>query len=110
MGCDEKKYYDAIQAQATYIVLKKNNFTLNLIDEWLTFSQDYRLITDSKNECGLDNFLNFQDHRHDQSILSLLCTKYGVKSIIPPDQYNFYNPNKEIPLQITIYSGRHNTD
>ena len=53
-------------------------FTLNFIKEWLEYSQDYRLITDSPNECGLPNYPEFADHRHDQAIFNILCLKYNL--------------------------------
>lgn len=76
MGLDEPKYSESSQREATYIWLIKNEFTVNLIDEYLEFAQDERIITDlpSQNQ----NFPEFQDHRHDQSIWSLLCKKYDI--------------------------------
>jgi hypothetical protein len=67
--------------------MKKNDFVVSFIDEWLTYSEDYRLITDSPNECGLNNYPEFYDHRHDQSILSLLGRKYNIKNIPDISQY-----------------------
>jgi len=110
MNSDSEFHHNCDQIQATFILLKKNKFTLNFIDEWLEYSQDYRLITDSPNECGLQNFDEFVDHRHDQSIFSILANKYGITSILPPDQYNYNNPNKEVQYQIINYIGRKNTE
>ena len=44
----------------------------------LYYAQDKRIITDDDNEMGVDNYEGFRDHRHDQSILSLLVKKYGL--------------------------------
>ena len=76
MGLDEPKYSESSQREATYIWLIKNEFTVKLIDEYLEFAQDERIITDLPSQS--ENFPDFQDHRHDQSIWSLLCKKYDI--------------------------------
>jgi len=87
MGLDKEEYLNQNQLLASYILMRKNDFVLNFINEWLTYAKDYRIITDSPNECGLDNYVEFVDHRHDQSILSLLGRKYNIKNIPDISQY-----------------------
>jgi hypothetical protein len=110
MGHDTPDYHEAKSPSAAFIILKKNKFTLNVIKEWLDYGQDYRIITDSKNECGKENLPNFKDHRHDQSILGILAKKYNITQIVGFTQYEYDNPDKVTPYQIVIYSGRHNTE
>jgi hypothetical protein len=98
MGMDEEPYLSEIQILASFIIMKKNEFVVNFIEEWLKFSQDYRIITDSPNECGLPNYDGFVDHRHDQSILSLLGRKYGIKTI--PDISQYGNDRRSSDKQI----------
>jgi hypothetical protein len=78
MGLDESKYTDTSQREATYIWLIKNDFTVKLINEYLVYAQNENIITDLPNITG-DNYSTFKDHRHDQSIWSLLCKKYDVE-------------------------------
>jgi hypothetical protein len=87
MGADNNEYTNAPQILASYVMLRKNKFTISFIDEWLLYVQDYRVVTDSPNECGLPNYPEFQDHRHDQSILSILGLKYKIKIIPDIGQY-----------------------
>jgi hypothetical protein len=87
MGCDDEYYHNSIMFLASFILIKKNNFSQNFISEWLNYCEDYRILTDSPNECGLPNFETFEDHRHDQSILSILGYKYKVSFEIDPSQY-----------------------
>lgn len=77
MGLDETKYTDSSQREATYIWLIKNDFTMNLVREYLEYAQDERVITDMVSENK--NYDGFIDHRHDQSIWSLLCKKYNIE-------------------------------
>lgn len=78
MGLDEPKYTDTSQREATYIWLIKNDFTEKLIEEYLNFAQNENIITDLPNTTG-KNYDSFKDHRHDQSIWSLLCKKYEIE-------------------------------
>jgi hypothetical protein len=87
MDLDKEEFLNQNQLLASYILMRKNDFVLNFIDEWLSYAKDYRIITDSPNECGLPNYPEFMDHRHDQSILSLLGRKHNVKNIPDVTQY-----------------------
>jgi hypothetical protein len=77
MGLDDPKYTESSQREATYIWLIKNEFTVNLIDEYLFYAQNESIITDKPSENI--NYKDFKDHRHDQSIWSLLCKKYEIE-------------------------------
>jgi hypothetical protein len=78
MGLDEPKYTESSQREATYIWLLKNEFTIKLIEEYLEYAQNENIITDLPNITG-ENYTTFKDHRHDQSIWSLLCKKYDIE-------------------------------
>jgi hypothetical protein len=98
MNLDCEPYIDMTMILGGFILLKKNKFTINFIKEWLDYCTDYRLITDSENECGLSNYTNFKSHRHDQSILSLLGRKYNIETI--PDISQFGNDRRDSSQQI----------
>ena len=83
------------QREATYIWIIKNDFTIGLIDEYLKYSQMENVITDSPNTEG-ENYPSFTDHRHDQSIWSLLCKKYDIEKHRPPSQ-NYLHLIPEFP-------------
>jgi hypothetical protein len=76
------------QCIATTVILRKNSHTIGLIQEWLNYAEIYSLINDEKN-IHLQH-RQFKDHRHDQSIFSLLVKKRGSVKI--PDETFFY-PN-----------------
>lgn len=77
MGMDEPKYVQAPQRNGV-MIFKKNENSISLVREWLKFCQDVRIISDMPNTCGFDNYNGFLDHRHDQSVFSLLSWKYGA--------------------------------
>ena len=51
---------------------------LNFLKLWLDFCRDSRCLTDQPNELGLGDYPAFIDHRHDQSIMSILAHKTGA--------------------------------
>jgi hypothetical protein len=65
------------QVWAGFILLRKSFNPIRFIGEWLTYVQDHRIVTDSLSIFGPEN-ISFRDHRHDQSILSLLCKKWDI--------------------------------
>ena len=87
MNCDSPKYTDSKQILASYSLWKKTSITMDFIDELLDYSQDERLITDLENQCGYDNYPEFIEHRHDQSIFSLLAKKHNLTAFRDPSQF-----------------------
>jgi len=91
LDCDNAKYTKSKQILGGINLWKKTDFTINFLNEWLKYGCDPRCITDIGNTLGFDNYREFKEHRHDQSIFSLLCKKYNLISFPDPTQYG----NKE---------------
>ena len=47
----------------------------------MKYCADERCVSDIPNQCGLENLDGFQDHRHDQSIITLLQLKYNLPCV-----------------------------
>lgn len=75
MGCDDSRYWDEEQVIATYLGIVAGPETRSLVAEWLEYCRDARILTDSANACGLENLSGYQEHRHDQSVLSNLLIR-----------------------------------
>lgn len=93
---DQKKN----QFVAGILILRKNENTKKIVDEWYRVSHIPEMINDQR---SLIQHPDFIDHRHDQSILSILFYKYG--SIIIPDETFFY-PNWKNGLEYPIWATR----
>ena len=78
MDCDAARYADTHQADASLSLWRKSASSMAFAREWLRLARDARLVTDAPNGCGLENYPGFREHRHDQSIFSLLCKQRGV--------------------------------
>lgn len=74
------------QCESGMIFIRKTSETINIIREWLFFCEQYDLINDSKS--SKTDFKEFSEHRHDQSVWSLLVKKYG--GLLIPDETYFY--------------------
>ena len=59
----------------TWSLWRATDKAFDFLDKWLHYCMDRRCITDDPNECGLPNYNGFCDHRHDQSICSILGYK-----------------------------------
>ena len=75
LGVDDPFYAETGQFNAAFQIYRKTKFTEYFLKEYLYYAQDKRIITDDSNEMGEENYHEFKDHRHDQSILSLLIKK-----------------------------------
>lgn len=85
--CDTEEFTDSKQILATFSLWMKSEFTMSFVEEWLKLAQDSRALTDIDNQLGLPNYEGFVEHRHDQSIFSLLIKKYKIKSYRDPSIY-----------------------
>lgn len=90
LDCDEEEIASSTQRMGGFILIKKSNETIRFLDEYLDYAQKGMLITDEPNEYGVDNYKEFRENRHDQSILSLLSKKWGIKAYRDPSQWGAY--------------------
>jgi hypothetical protein len=80
MGCDSPEYWNSPQVEAGVIGMKKCERSLDFLEEYLGYCRDPRIIMGGGNQCGLNNFPDYIDHRYDQSVLGIL----GIKNKIEP--------------------------
>ena len=74
----DDKYLNSVQRQAGVVLYLICDKTRKLINEWYDIGCDYNNIDDSPSIKPNDQ--NFKQHRHDQSIFSLLTKKYNLFS------------------------------
>jgi hypothetical protein len=80
MGCDSTGYRDSSQMSASFMLFKKDANADRFLRDWLRFATDGRLLSDAPSTCGLPEYEAFREHRHDQSIFSLLYKRWGFRS------------------------------
>jgi len=87
MNCDTEKYWNADMLNAAISVWRKTDKSIALLKEWSRYMKDPRIVTDEPNVAGKANFLEYRDHRYDQSVLTNLATKYDIKLYRDPTQW-----------------------
>jgi hypothetical protein len=97
MGLKEDKYIFGNQVNASYILHRKTEFSENFFNIYKDFCENNYIISDDPNI--MDNFnKDFRDHRHDQSILSLLSIQHNITIIRDPSQFGgpnaFFSHNR----------------
>lgn len=110
MDCDAERFWMAPQIQATYNIWQKKPETIDFVEQWLAYCTDPRILTDQPNELGYENFPAFIGHRHDQSVLSLLCVKNGVRSLGSPEKTIFRPRNINFFVEACIDAHREQAD
>lgn len=84
LDCNYREYKDTFQRMSGFILIKKCSASIDLLSKWLFFSEKIQLINDIRGEENHDHFIN---HRHDQSIFSLLIKKDKLVGYRDPSQF-----------------------
>ena len=100
MDCDEEKYANTLQCLSGFILLKKSAYSVALIDEWLEYMQDPRIVTDMPNQLGKENYPGFKENRHDQTAWSLLTKKHNIKPFRDPSQFSEFIKQEDYPKDV----------
>jgi hypothetical protein len=87
MQCDQPQFAEARQRLGGFSLWRASPRSRALAEELLSLARDERLLTDTPNTCGLPNYPGFVEHRHDQSLFSLLTKKHGLKAYRDPSQW-----------------------
>lgn len=77
MGLNKEKYFYGNQINAAYICFRKTKYSIKFFKYFQKLCENYNIISDANNITNNFN-KDFYDHRHDQSILSLLSIRYKI--------------------------------
>lgn len=92
LNCLDEKFLNGDHVNAAMILIKKTENSVKFIDDYFNLCSDLHLISDSKNIYGV-NSSEFIDHRHDQSLLSILCLMNGIELFRDPSQWGDIHKN-----------------
>lgn len=76
------QFMDSLSKFAGIVLFRKCPASVAFVEEWARWSSDYHLVSNSPSR--LPNDAAFIEHRHDQSIFSILCAQRNVLTI--PDE------------------------
>lgn len=113
MDCNSCFYSETNQILASFILIKKTSLSVKFFDEFLELSCNKLNLTDEYNDQVKQDEC-FVEHRHDQSIFSLLYKSYKLKPFKDPSQLGKYpdgysgisEPTKIAPEWQVLKNGR----
>lgn len=85
MKCDGERYWNGVHLQVSTMAFCKTMFTVSFVREWLKCALNINIISNNV----LPNFPEYIDHRHEQSIFSILAEECHLKYGHNP-QHIFY--------------------
>lgn len=97
MNCDNKKYWEHSQFMGGYQIYQKDNFSIGFVGDVLGDCQIRGIIEDSVSVNP--NLDGFKEHRHDQSILTNIAIKHGIKGFRNPSQGGNHLKKKEFRIK-----------
>lgn len=97
LQCDNDLYRKSRQRPAIFLGVRKSKFSCKIIDEWLSnCEQEENMTPFSFRDLDL-NDIGFIAHRMDQSVLSLITKKYGIKASLCPSLSGRYPEFERFP-------------
>ena len=87
MNCDEEDYWNSSQLEAGFMVWKVSDRSKEVVSEWLNYCKDFRIVNNDPSVLG-EEFVEFKEHRNDQSIITNLAVREGL-SVGGPEYRNF---------------------
>lgn len=87
MGCDGQGFEKTPQRLASFFLARRSKNSILFFQQYLDYCKNSLILTDVKNRCYQPNYLGFKEHRHDQSVFSLLTKKYSLEAFRDPSQW-----------------------
>ncbi len=90
LNMDNEETLKYCQHQTGVEMYIKDDTIVNFVKEWYGLCEDYHNIDDSPS--NIQNYPEFIEHRHDQSVFDLLSIKYGLRNTdFDPTYYENWN-------------------
>ncbi len=78
---DTAETHAATPIQASFSLWRASAKSRALAAHWMDMCSQPRLVNDERGLSGLPELPDFNDHRHDQSLLTLCCLEHGIKGL-----------------------------
>lgn len=82
---------DSNQICSTFIFIKKTKRSVAFFEQYFQISKDMPILfTDAENVLGKDNYPEYIENRHNQSVLSILCKVHNIKPDTDISEYGLH--------------------
>ncbi len=102
LGVMNELWYESPQIGAQFQMFRKCAYSVDFVNEVLSYSCEPNLINDEPNILGHKNLPEFIENRHDQSITSLLAHKHKISLFPDPSQFRTKNVVYTFPEEEVI--------
>lgn len=103
MNLDHVDYTDTPQRMASFMCFRGTEYAKSIAKDYLDLCCDPHLLTDTPNKDGWIE-QDFVEHRHDQSIWSLLTKKHNVTILSDPTQWGVQQAENSQEEQYIIHT------
>lgn len=86
LNADHPSVFDSKQRMGGLSLWRRSSRSIRFAEEWLEYCSNKKLIDDSPNLSGKENYPGFKEHRHDQSLFSVISKKRGLNAFRDPTQ------------------------
>jgi hypothetical protein len=97
LDADTPEHWDMQQVMSGVQIYRNSPQTRNFLREVLSATADGRVVTDQPNVMGFPNHPGFQEHRHDQSVLTIIGQRHKLPHFPDPTHYGFPAPRPAVP-------------
>ncbi|WP_176085163.1 hypothetical protein [Martelella sp. HB161492] len=87
LDADTEEYWSSVQLAASFQLYRAGARAREFVSALGVACCDRRALTDESNQLGKPNLPDFVDHRHDQSVLTILAQREGVRLLPDPSQF-----------------------
>lgn len=81
LDMDREEILTATPIQASFSIWRAGSKSRDFAAKWMGLCSQRKLISDDPSVCKLGENPGFQENRHDQALLSLLCMKEGLQGL-----------------------------
>lgn len=81
LDMDRGEILAASPIQASFSIWSAGSKSRDFVSKWMKLCSQRKLISDDPSLCNLGEHPGFQENRHDQALLSLLCMKEGLRGL-----------------------------
>jgi hypothetical protein len=81
MSMDTPSVHTTAPIQASFSTWTNGLVSKEIVADWMNLSAQRQLISDDPSAMGLPELSGYKEHRHDQSLLTLVCIKRGIDAM-----------------------------
>lgn len=100
LGGDTPAVHQAQQLMSGVQIYRNGPQARDFLRETFAATADSRVLTDQPNTQGLDNLPGFREHRHDQSVLTIVACRHDLPHFPDPTQYGHNAPRPALSRAI----------